>query len=80
MTLVEIRELLLWCAVINYTVLLVWFCAYAFARDWLYSLHSRWFKLSPEGFDAIHYSGMAVYKIGILLLNLVPFSALCLVP
>jgi hypothetical protein len=42
----------------------------------MYRLHSRWFRISEERFDAIHYAGMAAYKIGILLLNLVPFVAL----
>jgi hypothetical protein len=45
----------------------------------MYGLHSRWFKLSVEIFDAIHYAGLAVYKIGILLLNLVPLIALYIV-
>jgi len=39
-------------------------------------LHRQWFNLSDQNFDAIHYSAMAVYKIGILLLNLVPLIAL----
>ena len=41
-------------------------------------MHSRWFKLSVETFDAIHYAGLAVYEIGILLVNLVPLVAVCL--
>jgi hypothetical protein len=45
----------------------------------MYRLHGRWFRLSPEQFDAIHYGAMAVYKIGILLLNLVPYLALRIV-
>jgi hypothetical protein len=39
-------------------------------------MHTRWFKLSVETFDAIHYVGMATYKLGIILLNLVPLLAL----
>ena len=49
---------------------------FAFAHDWMYRLHSRWFRLSVETFDAIHYAGMAAYKLAILLLNLVPLLAL----
>jgi len=74
-----VRELLLWCAGINYAVLLVWFLVFKFAHGWMYRLHGRWFRLSPEQFDAIHYAAMAVYKIGILLLNLVPYLALRIV-
>jgi hypothetical protein len=29
--------------------------------------------------DAIHYAGMAIYKIGIILFNLVPYVALLIV-
>ena len=45
----------------------------------MYGMHGRWFKFSMATFDAIHYTGLAVYKIGILLFNLVPLGALCLV-
>jgi hypothetical protein len=46
---------------------------------WLQRLHSRWFGLSDEQFYAIHYAGMAIFKIGIFLFDLAPFVALCLV-
>jgi hypothetical protein len=39
---------------------------------------TRWFHLSREQFDAIHYGGMSIYKIGIVLFNLVPFVVLSL--
>jgi len=74
----EIKDILIWCVGLNYAVLFVWFGVFVFAHGWMYRVHSRWFKLSVETFDAIHYSGLAVYKIGILLLNLVPLVALCL--
>ena len=78
MTTHEIREFLLWSLAINYVNLLVWFSAFVYAHGWMYRLHTRWFKLSVETFDAIHYAGMSVYKIGVLLLNLAPFAALYL--
>ena len=76
MTAIEIREILLWSLVVNYGILIIWFAAFRFAHDPLYRIHSRWFKLSAETFDAIHYAGMAIYKVGVLLLNLAPFIAL----
>lgn len=54
----------------------MWFAAFAGAYGWLYRLHSRWFAIARERFDAIHCGGMAVYKIGVLLMNLVPLLAL----
>jgi len=72
----ELRSLLLYSTILNYAILIVWFVALIVARDPLYRLHTKWFKLSPGAFDAVHYGGMAVYKIGILLLNLAPLLAL----
>lgn len=79
MTMETLREVLLWSLVINYGVLLIWFAAFTLAHDRLYRLHSRWFKVSPETFDALRYGGMSLYKIGTLLLNLAPLGALWLV-
>ena len=76
MSTTEIKELLLWGAGINYAVLCIWFGAFRMAHDRLYRLHTRWFKLSVETFDAIHYAGMATPKIGVLLLNVAPLTAL----
>jgi len=49
---------------------------FAIARDWMRRFHGRWFRLSDEQFDALHYLGMSIYKIGILLFNLVPLIVL----
>jgi len=76
MSLEMVGKVLLWCIVINYSVLLVWWLFFLLAHDGMYGLHSRWFHLSVEQFDALHYAGMALYKIGILLFNLVPYIAL----
>lgn len=73
------RSFLLWCTVINYGVLLVWFLLFVFAHDWIQRIHSRWFRLSSDQFDALHYAGMAIFKIGIILFNLVPFVVLFIV-
>jgi len=79
MNLDTLRDVLLWSMVINYGVLLIWFAAFTLAHDRIYALHHRWFSISRETFDALHYGGMAVYKIGVLLLNLAPLVALWLV-
>ncbi len=79
MTLVTIRSALLWCAVIDYGLLLVWFALYVLPHAWLYRLWGRWFRLSPEQFDALNFAGMMLFKMSILLLALVPYIALLLV-
>ena len=73
------RQFFLWCTVIDYGVLLAWFLAFALAHDWMHRLHGRWFRLSREQFDALHYGGMSMFKIGILLFNLVPLVVLSII-
>lgn len=69
---------LLWSAGIHYAILLVWFAAIVLARRRIRTLHRRWFALSDQAFDAIHYAAMAAYKVGILLFCVVPALALWL--
>ena len=76
MDLNQLKDVLLWCVGINYAILIIWFAAFALAHDWLYNLHGRWFKIPISSFDATHYAGMAIYKIGILLFFLAPLLAL----
>ena len=76
MNIAQLIDFLLYCTLINYVILLIWFFAFIFAKNLMKKLHRQWFNLSDQNFDAIHYSAMAVYKIGILLLNLVPLIAL----
>lgn len=71
-------EFLLWSLAINYAIFFIWFGFIVFAHGWIRQLHGKWFDLSDSAFDAIHYGGMAVYKIGILLFNVAPLAALWL--
>jgi hypothetical protein len=73
-----IKALLLYSLAFNYAILIIWFGIFSLAHDSMYRLHSRWFNLSVETFDAIHYASMALYKIGIMLLNITPLIALWL--
>ena len=76
MDLSTLRDVLVWSLVVNYGILLVWFVMFSLAHDAVYRLHTRWFRLSRETFDALNYGGMAVYKIGVLLFNVAPLLAL----
>lgn len=72
MSVTFIREVLLWCSVINLGLLLLWFCVFSLAHDWVYRFHGKWFVLPKETFNAIHYAGMAFFKMSVLLFNVVP--------
>ena len=79
MTIEVIRDVFAWCAVMNIGLLVWWFLLFTLAHDWMYRYHSKWFNLSVETFDTIHYAGMAVFKIGTLLFSLIPYLALRIV-
>lgn len=79
MNIETLRGFFLWCAVINYGILMLWFLVFVAARGFVYRLHGKWFRLSDEQFDAANYGGMAVYKIGVLLFNVVPLIALWII-
>ena len=79
MTIETIRAALGWCAIINMCLLLWWFFAITVLHDWVYKLHSKWYKLSREKFDEIHYTGIAFFKVAVFVFNIVPYFALRIV-
>ncbi|MBA3066698.1 hypothetical protein KJ633_07660 [bacterium] len=76
MTIEIIKNVLLWCLVIDMGLLILWFLFFTFAHDWIYRIHGKWFKVPVETFDAIHYAGMAFFKICIFVFCLAPYIAL----
>jgi hypothetical protein len=79
MTFEIIRSVLAWSAVINLGLLLWWFLFFILAHDFVYRIHGKWFKMSLERFNTIHYAGMLFFKICIFLFNIVPYLALRIV-
>jgi len=78
MTVDILREFFGWCFVINYLLLMIWYLLFTLAHDWMYRLHGKWFKLSVERFDSVHYASMGFFKLSLLLFNLTPYIALCI--
>ncbi len=74
-----ILKVLLWCTIINYAILIIWFAALLFAGNFLFRLYSRWFELTRVQVNLMMYGAMALYKMGVLLLNAVPLIALWIV-
>jgi hypothetical protein len=72
------REFLLWSSAINFGVLLLWSLIYLFAQQSLKDVHTRLLHLSAENFAFAHFLGLTIYKIGIILFNLVPLLVLVL--
>jgi len=73
---IALRHFFAWCTVINYAIVIVWFVAFLIGREWISALHGRLFNIPAEKVKTMHFMGIAFYKIGILLFNLVPYLAL----
>ncbi len=71
--------ILIRCFLGGMALLIVWFAGFSIAGDWIYQIHSRWFQIPRQTFDAIHYAGMAVTKITIILFFLLPWIAIKLI-
>ena len=70
------QKFLCYCTKINVGILLLWLVAYIFMGQKIYSIHSKWFKISLEQFHAFNYTGMGMYKMVIVFFNLIPCMVL----
>jgi hypothetical protein len=71
-----LRNFLLWCTIINYGILLLWFALYIALRGSLFRMLGKWFDLSDERINVLMFQGMTVYKVGVFIFNLAPLVAL----
>ncbi len=74
-----IAGILIRCFLGGILLLTVWFLYFALAGDCIYQLHSRWFAIPRQAFDALHYALMAATKLALILFFLLPWIAIRLV-
>ncbi len=78
MTLAQLRDFFMWCAILNIALMAVSFVIIALARDWIYRFHGRWFPMPKDTFHVVLYSFLGVYKLLIWVFNIIPFLALAI--
>lgn len=78
MTLDILRGFLAWCTVINLCLYFLSFVVCAFAGDWVYRMHNTWFPMSRQAFNLAIYGFMGLYKLFIIVFNVVPYVALAI--
>ena len=76
MTIEMLRKFFAWCSVINLAMLAVWVLGFLTARDVFHRLHQKFFRLTDEKMDAMHYAGMGLFKAAIMIFNVVPYLVL----
>ena len=68
-----------WCTIINIALFFLSAIMFIAAPDFVYSWHGQLFHMPREAFDVVLYSFLGLYKIVILVFNLVPYVALRIV-
>ena len=69
-------EFLGWCTVINVGLLVLAAFAMMTMRRFMIKVHSTMFNLSEENLSRAYFQYLAMYKIAIIVFNLVPYIAL----
>ncbi len=69
----------MWCTILNVALLLFSSLMCICVGDWAYRIHSKWFPISKETFNVAIYSFLGLYKILIIVFNLIPYIALLIV-
>lgn len=76
MTIFQIREMLGWCSLINVALMMISFVIICGAREWVYKVHSKWMPITEEQFNGLIYGIFGIYKILIIVFNIVPWLVL----
>jgi len=71
-----LTEFLGWCSVINVGIFIFSAIAVTILRDPIASIHSRLFRLNKSDLPEIYVHYLGVYKIAVIIFNLVPYIAL----
>jgi hypothetical protein len=79
MDIIALTEFFMWCTIINAAIMAAGVLAYMAISDFVYRVHTRWFDISRQNFDAIFYSIFAFYKVIFVFFNLVPWIVLLII-
>ncbi|MHC4207679.1 MAG: DUF6868 family protein [Planctomycetota bacterium] len=75
----SIRAFFMWCTILNVALLLLSSLLCLCAGDWVYRIHSKWFSITRETFNVAIYSFIGLYKILVIVFNVIPYIALLIV-
>jgi hypothetical protein len=79
MDLTTLKATLLWASAIHYGVLLLWLGLLSVGKEFFYGLQSRFFPMERADLVRCNYLMYGLYKLAILVFNVIPWIALQLV-
>ncbi len=68
-----------WCTLINIGLLMFASIMLILLNNFVYRIHSKWFPMPRETYNAIVYSFLGVYKLMIWVFALVPWVSLLII-
>ncbi len=69
----------MWCTIIDVSLLVVSTFVFIVAPGFIYRVQSMFFPIPRETFTVIYYSFLGLFKILIIVFNVVPYVALCII-
>jgi hypothetical protein len=69
----------MWCTILNVALLLLSSLMCICAGDWAYGIQSKWFSISRETFNVAIYSFLGLYKLLVIVFNVIPYVALLII-
>lgn len=72
MNILELRNFFIGCSIINYTILILWFLFFRFARPQLQFLIEKAMNIKTDSFEIFHLFGISLYKMIIITFFVVP--------
>ena len=79
MDITAVRAFFMWCTILNGGLLILSSLILVFAGDFVYRIHSKWFPMPRETFNVVIYSFLGLFRIIILVFNVVPYVALLII-
>ena len=68
-----VAGVLIRCFFMGMVCMTIWFVAFVTVADWAYALHSKFFPITREQFNLVHYTGVLVLKVAVFGLFLLPY-------
>ncbi len=76
-----LTQFFMWCTILNVALLVLAFSvvAFGFGSDFVYRIHSKWFPMPRDTFNAVIYVLIGMYKIFVFVFNIVPWITLLII-
>ena len=69
----------MWCTIINLGLLILTSLVCIFLADFSYRMNNRFFSISRETFNIAFFSFIGLFKIFVIVFNIVPYIALLII-